>query len=164
MTTWMFRKFWLIENKNVSETSSPGLIKLIRNPNNQKLVDCTSVHCDITLYMLQGEIGRVITGSHIMRHHSMSATRTISKQTAIRGLQYVEVNTSNSNSIRLSLTNFRLRYFSRRFSGNNYKNNSITTSTTPSITNPWKAVVDPKGSGLVYYWNPQTNETTALGS
>ena len=92
----------------------------------------------------------------------MSAIRTISKQTTIRGLQYEELNTSNSNSIRLSL--IRLRYSSRRLSVNNYKNNSITTSTTASITNPWKAVVDPKGSGLIYYWNPQTNETTALGS
>jgi hypothetical protein len=91
----------------------------------------------------------------------MSAIRAISKQITIRGLQYEEVNTSNSNSIRLSLT--RLRYISRRLSGNNNKSNSITISTTASTTNPWKAVVDPKGSGLVYYWNPQTNETTALG-
>lgn len=34
----------------------------------------------------------------------------------------------------------------------------------PSTGNPWKQQTDPKGSGLVYWWNPETNETTHLGS
>ncbi len=33
-----------------------------------------------------------------------------------------------------------------------------------SLKNPWNPVQDPKGSGLVYYWNKETNETTALGA
>lgn len=30
--------------------------------------------------------------------------------------------------------------------------------------NPWTAVKDPNGSSSVYYWNKDTNETTALGA
>lgn len=30
--------------------------------------------------------------------------------------------------------------------------------------NPWIKLKDPDGSGLIYYWNPLTNETTWLGS
>lgn len=95
--------------------------------------------------------------------------RAIRKQTTIRGLQHDEAFSGNSSCSRLSLTKWR--YFSKRlFSGNNNIKNSssITTSTTTTgdsrTKNPWEAVVDPKGSGLVYYWNPQTNETTTLGN
>jgi hypothetical protein len=34
----------------------------------------------------------------------------------------------------------------------------------PNTTSPWKPQTDPNGSGLVYWWNPETNETTHLGS
>jgi len=47
---------------------------------------------------------------------------------------------------------------SRSFS----RNVSMVTTDSNNV-NPWKEVIDPNGSGLVYYWNPQTNETTALG-
>ena len=36
--------------------------------------------------------------------------------------------------------------------------------TAKQLANPWKAVKDPKGSSLVYYWNTATNETTGLGA
>ncbi len=32
-----------------------------------------------------------------------------------------------------------------------------------SIANPWRSVSDPKGSGMIYWHNSQTNETTHLG-
>lgn len=32
------------------------------------------------------------------------------------------------------------------------------------IKYPWKSVADPKGSGLAYWWNTETQETTALGA
>jgi hypothetical protein len=34
----------------------------------------------------------------------------------------------------------------------------------PNTTSPWKQQTDPNGTGLVYWWNPETNETTHLGS
>ena len=45
---------------------------------------------------------------------------------------------------------------------------ALTTQQVLSKTNipksPWKKQSDPKGSGLAYYWNVETNETTALGA
>jgi hypothetical protein len=50
-------------------------------------------------------------------------------------------------------------------------NNSVTVSNSlvlkdqnTKVANPWVETKDPKGSGLIYYWNPNTNETTALGA
>lgn len=40
----------------------------------------------------------------------------------------------------------------------------VTDDFRKSSQNPWVAVQDPKGSSLVYYWNKETNETTALGA
>lgn len=43
--------------------------------------------------------------------------------------------------------------------------NSITTREVEvEEKNPWIAQKDPAGSGLIYYWNTRTNETTALGA
>mmetsp|Transcript_5677 Transcript_5677/g.8608 ORF Transcript_5677/g.8608 Transcript_5677/m.8608 type:complete len:163 (+) Transcript_5677:78-566(+) len=39
----------------------------------------------------------------------------------------------------------------------------VKESAISPTENPWKEVHDPKGSGLSYWWNPETNETTALG-
>ena len=33
-----------------------------------------------------------------------------------------------------------------------------------TVKNPWKQEIDPKGNGLTYYWNQDTNESTALGA
>lgn len=54
----------------------------------------------------------------------------------------------------------------RQFNGRSTKtlqvlNKSIDVST---IKSPWTEVQDPKGSHLSYWWNKQTNETTALGA
>lgn len=41
-------------------------------------------------------------------------------------------------------------------------NEIVTGAPPPAVADEWTEVKDPS-SGLVYYWNQQTNETTALG-
>ena len=45
------------------------------------------------------------------------------------------------------------------------RNSTGLTLTTPTAEKyPWIEQTDPNGSGLTYYWNTKTNETTHLGS
>jgi hypothetical protein len=37
-------------------------------------------------------------------------------------------------------------------------------SALATVQSPWKEEKDPNGSNLTYWWNPETNETTALGA
>lgn len=69
--------------------------------------------------------------------------------------------------LKLSLNRFK-------FSSNIYKRTLNTSNKRqlvplqngliPNTSNPWKQQTDPNGSGLIYWWNSETNETTHLGS
>ena len=41
---------------------------------------------------------------------------------------------------------------------------SKNTISLAAVQNPWVEQKDPNGSALTYFWNPETNETTPLGS
>lgn len=40
----------------------------------------------------------------------------------------------------------------------------VLQDNTKKVLSPWKQKADPQGSQLTYFWNTETNETTALGS
>lgn len=50
------------------------------------------------------------------------------------------------------------------FSEKSSSKSIVLKDANASLVNPWKEVKDPKGSQLVYYWNPVTNQTTAVGA
>lgn len=45
-----------------------------------------------------------------------------------------------------------------------YNSSQLYNNKNNSEKNPWKAQEDPEGSGKIYYWNTETDETTALGA
>mmetsp|Transcript_21456 Transcript_21456/g.22182 ORF Transcript_21456/g.22182 Transcript_21456/m.22182 type:complete len:120 (+) Transcript_21456:65-424(+) len=49
-------------------------------------------------------------------------------------------------------------------SSNNHQLVPLQNGLLPSTNNPWKQQTDPNGSGLTYWWNPESNDTTSLGS
>ena len=52
----------------------------------------------------------------------------------------------------------------RRHFSDNKRAVAVLEQQTTNYVVPWKEVKDPKGSSLTYWWNPETNETTPLGS
>eukprot|EP01041_Mallomonas_annulata_P007283 gene7283-14855_t len=71
--------------------------------------------------------------------------------------------------ISLSRQNQQLVRYLARFPGKKSTKQAITTNSAsaiqgvpPPADDPWVEVKD-KSSGQIYYWNTQTNETTALG-
>jgi hypothetical protein len=44
------------------------------------------------------------------------------------------------------------------------KGTGLIVTEKKGVKNPWIAQKDPNGSGQLYYWNKDTNETTHLGS
>jgi hypothetical protein len=68
--------------------------------------------------------------------------------------------------MRNCLSRFKLRQTPRRCLNTSHNRQLVPLQNgiVPSTNNPWKQQTDPKGSGLVYWWNPETNETTHLGS
>jgi hypothetical protein len=64
-----------------------------------------------------------------------------------------------SNKIRITLLpSFRL--YSNKLT---VPHNTSTSLSTIKVANPWKEVKDPNGSNLTYWWNTETQQTTALG-
>ncbi len=70
---------------------------------------------------------------------------------------------------KVTKTRFSLNFQQHSSFSVNKSNNSLVDLAPKSISvtdvkNPWVEQKDPAGSNLVYYWNPETNETTHLGS
>jgi hypothetical protein len=52
----------------------------------------------------------------------------------------------------------------RNFSAGGDGKSIVLKDQSLPVKSPWQEVKDPKGTALTYYWNPQSNQTTALGA
>jgi hypothetical protein len=63
----------------------------------------------------------------------------------------------------LNFKNIILKPKLNRYLSNNQLSNVNSTNDLVHKDSEWTEMIDPKGSGQVYYWNKITNEVTALG-
>lgn len=84
----------------------------------------------------------------------MDLVRQVSKLMVRRGGTLMETKRNYSASL----------FYAARHPHGRENKALVTDEFRKSSQNPWVAVQDPNGSPMVYYWNKETNETTALGA